>query len=79
MGKEGLHFISGQQSGDHPLDNGHIDMPVIGNEEEDEMLKKAIAMSLEEHPRAEKEEESEEEMLARALALGLRIISLMQE
>ena len=54
-------------------------MPAIGNEEEDEMLKKAITMSLEEHPRAEKEEECEEEMLARALAFGLRIISLMQE
>ena len=46
-------------------------MPTLGNEEEDEMLKKAIAMSLEEHPRAEKEEESEEEMLARVLAVSM--------
>ena len=36
------------------------------------MLKRAIAMSLEEHSREEvEEEESEEEMLARALALSL--------
>ena len=39
--------------------------------EEEEMLRQAIAMSLEEHPRVEKEEESEEEMLARAFALSL--------
>ena len=49
-------------------------MPALGNEEEDEILQRAIAMSMEEHPRVEKENESEDEMLARALAL-----SLMQE
>ena len=44
-------------------------MPAPGNEEEDEMLQRAIAMSLEEHSR--EEEESEEEMLARVLALSM--------
>ena len=31
-------------------------MPVLGNEDEDEMLRRAIAMSLDEHSREEKEE-----------------------
>ena len=35
------------------------------------MLKRAIAMSLEEQPRFQEEEESEEEMLARAIAMSL--------
>ena len=39
-------------------------------EDEDEMLRRAIAMSLEEQSRVE-EEESEEEMLARVLALSM--------
>ena len=43
--------------------------PVV--KDENEILTRAIAMSLEEHPRVEKEEESEEEMLARAFALSL--------
>ena len=41
------------------------------NENEDEMLARAIAMSLEEQPRFQEEEESEEEMLARAIAMSL--------
>ena len=46
-------------------------MPAPVVEDENEMLARAIAMSLEEHPRVEEEEESEEEMLARAFALSL--------
>ena len=39
---------------------------------EDELLRKAIAMSLEEDPpRIKKEDESEEEMLAKAMAMSL--------
>ena len=42
------------------------------NEDEDEMLRRAIAMSLEEQSMViDVEEESEEEMLARVLALSL--------
>ena len=41
-------------------------------EYEDEMLRKAIAMSLEvDPPRIKKEDESEEEMLAKAMAMSL--------
>ena len=45
-------------------------MPAPVDEDEDGMLKRAIAMSLEEQPRVLEEEESEEEMLARVLALS---------
>ena len=41
------------------------------NEGEDEALKRAIAMSLEEKSRVVEEEESEEELLARVLALSM--------
>ena len=42
------------------------------DEYEDEMLRKAIAMSLEgDPPRIKKEDESEEEMLAKAMAMSL--------
>ena len=42
------------------------------NEDEDEMLRRAIAMSLEEQSRVEEEDEkSEEEMLARVLAFSM--------
>ena len=45
-------------------------MPFQGNE--DEMLRRAIAISLEEPPRVKEEKkESEEEMLARVLAMSL--------
>ena len=67
VGEEGLHFISDQQPGHIQ----HIDIPAPGNEDEDEMLRRAIAMSLEEQSREEEENESEEELLARALALSL--------
>ena len=48
-------------------------MPPPMDEDEDEMLRKAIDMSLEEDPPRVKEEdeESKEEMLAKALALSL--------
>ena len=46
-------------------------MTSLVNEIEDEMLARAIAMSLEEQPRFQEEEESEEEMLARAIAMSL--------
>ena len=69
VGEEGLHFISDQQPGDLIFSTL---MPASGDEDEDEMLKRAIAMSLEEHSREDEEEaEDEEEMLARALALSL--------
>ena len=45
-------------------------MPAPVDEDEDGMLKRAIAMSLEEQPRVLEEEEMEEEMLARVLALS---------
>ena len=42
------------------------------NEGEDELVKRVIAMSLEEQSRViDEEEESEEEMLARVLALSM--------
>ena len=47
----------------------HNDVASSLNEDEDEMLARAIAMSLEEQPRFQEEEESEEEMLARALSM----------
>ena len=41
------------------------------DEDEDEMLKRAIAMSLQEDPPTIKVEDSEEEMLAKAMAMSL--------
>ena len=41
------------------------------DEDEDEMLKRAIAMSLQEDPPTIKVEDSEEEMLAKAIAMSL--------
>ena len=41
------------------------------DEDEDEMLKRPIAMSLEEQSMVEEDEESEEEMLARVLAFSM--------
>ena len=41
------------------------------NEGADEMVKRAIAVSLEEQSRVVEEEESEEEVLARALTLSI--------
>ena len=41
------------------------------NEGEDEALKRAIAISLEEQSRVVEEEESEQETLARAMALSV--------
>ena len=49
----------------------HFDLPAPVNEDEDEMVKRAIAMSLEEQSRVVEEEEGEEEMLARVLALSM--------
>ena len=46
------------------------DLPTIKVEEEEEMLARAMAMSLKEHPRNKEENISEEEMLARVLALS---------
>ena len=45
-------------------------MPAHVNGDEDEMVKRAIALSMEEQSRVLEEEESEEEMLARVLALS---------
>ena len=49
------------------------DRPAKVDEDEDELLKKAIAMSLEEDPRIKEDDrEDEEEMLAKAMALSLQ-------
>ena len=64
---EAFAFESSDVRGQEPGCN----MPAVVVEDENEILGRAIAMSLEEHPRVEKEEESEEEMLARAFALSL--------
>ena len=48
-----------------------FDQSVPVNEGEDEMLKRAIAMSLEQSRVIVEEEDSEEEMLTRVLALSM--------
>ena len=47
-------------------------MPVSVNEDDEEVLKRAIAMSLEEQSRSE-EDESDEELLAKAIAMSLEV------
>ena len=46
-------------------------LPTAMDEDDDEMLKGAMAMSLQEDPPTIKVEDSEEEMLAKAMAMSL--------